>query len=189
MGTWTGIGSRIVVATAAVLTLGPAQMRATVIGPIAVRDATAEQLQLTHWAVQRYEAAGLKLPYVELTFHADPSGCGDNSGFFSGSGRLDMCVPGTSPLARNVLVHELAHAWCETHLNASDERRFLAFRDLTAWNSYDVPWGLRGMEQAAEIIDWAVGDRMIPPLLPDGTDHPAQLRAAYRELTDTAAPA
>jgi hypothetical protein len=189
MDGWTRIGTRIVVATAAVLTLGPAQSRATVVGPVVVRDATAEQLELIRWAVRRYEAAGLELPLVDLTLHADPSGCGDNSGFFSGSGRLDICVPGASPLARNVLVHELAHAWCETHLTASDERRFVAFRGLTIWNSYEVPWAFRGMEQAAEIIDWAVGDRMIPPLLPDGTDHPAQLRAAYRELTGTRAPA
>lgn len=185
MATWTRIGAGILLLlTAAALWHGDVPASA---GPITVEGATQAQRALVEWALGRYRRAGLELPPVDVHFHADPAGCGGNSGFYA-SGRLDMCVTEITPYARNVIVHELAHAWSDRNLSAEERDRFLHFRHLTAWDSWDDPWAYRGTEQAAEIITWGVGDRAIPPLLEDDDD-PEQLLAAYEVLTGGAPPA
>jgi hypothetical protein len=159
---------------------------------VSVVGGTAEQRAVVAWAVERYEAAGMRLPQVEIRFHADPVACGANSGYYAG-GRLDVCVTEISPYARNVVLHELAHAWCDRNLMASTIDRFLRLRGLRTWNDPRVAWGLRGTEQAAEIIAWAVGRLPIDPLVPgDGIGHRPdenELRAGFRVLTGLQAPA
>lgn len=149
--------------------------------PVAFHDATPSQRALVEWAVHRYDLAGLELPPVDVTFHPDPAGCGGNSGTYA-AGHLDVCVTEPSEYARNVVVHELAHSWCEAHLSVEDQRRFLRLRGLTTWGSTSQPWAYRGAEQAAEIITWGVGDRAIPPLL-EQDDEPGQLRRAFAVIT------
>lgn len=148
--------------------------------PVTFHDATPSQRALVVWALHRYARAGLVLAPLDVTFHTDPSGCQGNSGLYAAE-RLDVCVADASEYARKTVVHELAHAWCEANLSPADQRWFLRLRGLTTWGSLSQPWGLRGAEQAAEIITWGVGDRATPPLLED--DDPAQLRLAYEGLT------
>jgi hypothetical protein len=59
-------------------------------------------------------------------------------------------------------------------------------RGVQTWNDGDQPWGLRGYEQAAEVITWYIGPGLTP-LLPDHPD-PAALQQAYRVLTGMAPP-
>jgi hypothetical protein len=143
---------------------------------------TSTEQGMVRWALERYQAAGLELPPVEVHFHPDPTGCGDNSGFYRG-GRLDVCITGQAePYARKVVVHELAHAWSEASLTAEDRERFLGLRDLPTWNSWGEPWGMRGCEQAAEIITWGVTGGAVTVLVPTD-DAPEQLQTAYDLLT------
>jgi hypothetical protein len=186
MATWTRIGARILLLASIAAVLGRAGVPAAARGTD-VHGGTPAQRTLVEWALGQYHTAGLELPAVDVWFHADPEDCGGgNSGFYAG-GRLDICVTEITPYARNVIVHELAHAWQDLNLDEADERRFLQLRNLTTWNSWDVPWAFRGTEQAAEILTWGVGDRAIPPLL-EGDDDPEQLRAAYEMLTGSLPP-
>jgi hypothetical protein len=143
---------------------------------------TPQERLLADWALERYRAAGLELPPVEIHFHRDPARCRGNSGFY-GSGRLDVCsVDNTVAYSRKVVVHELAHAWSEANLTVGDRERFLNLRGLQSWNSWEGPWGLRGFEQAAEIITWGVTGGAGTVLVPSD-DAPEQLRSAYELLT------
>lgn len=64
--------------------------------------------------------------------------------------------------------------------------RFLELRELLSWNSSRDPWELRGYEQAAEIMAWALGERILTPHIPD--DHLDQIAVAYELITGDALP-
>ncbi len=147
-----------------------------------IREATPRERALTTWVLARYHSAGLELPAVEIEFHPTAAGCRDNSGFYRDF-HLDMCIADQADeYARRVMVHELAHAWSEANLSPADRARFLRLRGLQTWNSWDQPWGLRGFEQAAEVLTWGVGDGATRILLPDRDDANG-LTAAYESLT------
>jgi len=59
-------------------------------------------------------------------------------------------------------------------------------RGLRAWNSSADPWGLRGYEQAAEILAWGLGERILTPTIPD--NDPERIAASYELLTGTSIP-
>jgi len=186
MDTRTRTGARIILAALAALTLaGSWDSGREAAGTIHLGSASPEQRAIVEWALERYERAGLELPSLDVVFHGDPSGCHGNSGFYS-PGRLDVCSFDQRDYARKVVVHELAHAWSAVNLTAEDRERFLHLQGLDVWSSWEVPWGMRGFERAAEIITWGVGDRSMRPLLPDRD--PTHLEAAYRMLTGQAAP-
>jgi hypothetical protein len=144
--------------------------------------ATGAEQRVVAWVLDRYAEARLDLPPLTIAFHATPAGCGGNSGYFLDD-RLDVCLAGqTLEYQRNVVMHELAHAWCVAHVAAARRRAFMAARGLRSWNDPSTPWGYRGFEQAAEVITWGIGDREIPPLIPgDPTDH--ELASAFEILT------
>jgi hypothetical protein len=128
---------------------------------VVVRDGDPFQRSAATWAIGRYEVAELELPAIEIAFHPNAAACGGNSGFTSG-GRIDLCT--TSPslnYLRATLLHEIAHAWLEAHLTDRSRRAFLDLRGLQTWTSPHTPWGLRGVEQAAEIMAWGLGDGTI----------------------------
>jgi len=135
------------------------------------------------WALGRYGAAGIEaLPAVAIHLHPGETGCRGNLGYYR-AGRLDLCTAASSePYARKLALHELAHAWTATHLDAETQARFLELRGLEAWNASDDAWKVRGIEQAAEIVAWGLGEGEIRPLLPEpATD--AELDAAFELLT------
>jgi hypothetical protein len=186
MDTRTRTGARIVLLALAALTLaGGWDHPESKTASIGLDGASPKQRAIVEWALGRYERAGLELPRIDIAFHADPAGCRGNSGFYS-PGRLDVCSTDDRDYARKVVVHELAHAWAAANLTADDRERFLGQQGLEEWSSWDVPWGMRGFERAAEIITWGVGDRSMRPLLPDRD--PDHLEVAYRMLTGRAAP-
>jgi hypothetical protein len=148
-----------------------------------VSGGTAEQRQMLRWAVDRFEAAGLELPPLEVRFTDDRDACAQHLGFYR-EGTIWFCHEGTSVMAARGIVHELAHGWVETTLPAEVRERFLEVRGLETWNDPDATWDERGSEQSAEIVAWAVGDQddgIRAPSFP--ANSPPELATAYRVLT------
>jgi hypothetical protein len=143
------------------------------------------QRQLARWAVTRFERAGLDAPTAEIRFHSSLSGCGGHLGYAQ-IGRVDVCTVLVNEMARRNLLHEMSHIWIDQNISRATRERFLGLRHLSAWNDSSDPWPERGCEQGAEIMAWALGDRILTPQVPD--NEPARLHAAYRLLTGGGAP-
>lgn len=143
-------------------------------------DADREQLGMARWAAWRFETAGLRVPEVEVHFHDDLSGCGGHLGYAKG-GRIDLCMEDVDAPARRALLHEMGHIWLDENFVPFARPLFLELRGLSSWNSLDVPWNLRGYEHGAEVMAWALGERIITPSIPD--HEPEELELAYRALT------
>jgi hypothetical protein len=148
---------------------------------VRVFGADAEHQRLVRWASGRYEHAGLEVPPVDVHFHSDTSGCYGHLGSAFGR-RLDICVVIVSEIARDALLHEMGHAWVNENVSATVRERFMAMRELTAWNDPHVIWDDRGFEHAAETLTWALGHRYLAPGIPD--HDPDQLAAAFELLTE-----
>jgi hypothetical protein len=148
-------------------------------------NATARQLTLARWAVERFEIAGLKAPSVEIEFHADPSDCAGHLGFARRS-RVDVCTTLLNAMTRRLLLHEMSHVWLDQNLSSWTRAKFLEVRGLASWNSAEDPWQVRGFEQAAEIVSWAIGERILSAQIPD--NDPEQMAEAYELLTEQPLP-
>jgi len=144
-----------------------------------------EHVDLVRWAFARYDRAGLDAPTVDVHFHADTSGCYGHLGSELG-GRVDICVVMASEIARDVLLHEMGHAWIDENVSDSVRERFLEMRGLHVWNDRRVIWDARGFEHGAEIIAWGLGHRYIAPSIPDRD--PERLAAGFALLTGVALP-
>jgi hypothetical protein len=147
---------------------------------VEVEGATPAQLAMARWAVGRFEAADLDPPAVEIGFHGDPSGCVGHPGFAS-QGVVDICTTLANLTTRWLLLHEMSHVWLDQNVDVHARTRFLRVRGLPSWNATRDPWQLRGYEQAAEIMAWLLGDRILTPEFTD--DDPRQLDEAYELLT------
>jgi hypothetical protein len=162
---------------------GPATAAVAIRSDIEVQGATPEQLALARWTSRRFEIAGLVLPRVEIEFHVDPAGCSGHLGF-ARLGQVDICTVLVNAMSRRALLHEMSHIWLDQNLDAEVREQFLELRDLPSWNASSEPWALRGYEQGAEIMAWALGERILTPQIPD-TD-PGPIGAAYEVLTGRA---
>ena len=145
-----------------------------------------EQVAMARWAVGRFEIAGLEPPVVEIAFHRGLSGCGGHLGF-ARQGEVDVCTTVVDPVARRALLHEMGHIWLDQNLSDPERERFLEVRGLHAWNDSSDTWALRGYEQGAEIMAWALGERILTPQIPD--NEPIQLARGFELLTGSAPPA
>lgn len=151
------------------------------IGPnIEVTGATPEQLAMAQWAIGRFEFAGLEPPTVGIEFHGDRSGCRGHLGF-ARAGRVYVCTVLGNEMARRTLLHEMGHIWIDQNVSQSVRERFLDARGLRSWNASTNPWGERGYEQGAEIIAWALGNRILFAQILD--NDPVQLGAGFELLT------
>jgi hypothetical protein len=177
-----GLGIALLVALVLGWRLGAAQA-ATVVPvrtEVLVYEADAEQVQMTRWAANRFERAGLQVPEVEIHFHRELSDCRGNLGYAL-AGRVDLCTDLVDTPARRAILHEMGHIWLDQHLSNSERAGFLRLRHVVAWNSSKDPWNLRGYEQGAEVMAWALGERIMTPSIPDNGAE--QLRIAFRFLT------
>ena len=138
------------------------------------------QRQLAEWAVARFERAGLDPPTVEIHFHSDASGCGGHLGY-ARDGRVDVCTVLVNEMARRNLLHEMGHIWIDQNVSRAEGIRFLELRGLPTWNAPTSDWGHRGYEQGAEIISWALGNRILSAQIPN--NDPEQLEAGFQLLT------
>lgn len=122
-------------------------------------EGSVHEAELVAWAVGRFEAAGLDLPEVRISFHHDRSACGGGSGRVTASDvdQVDVCVRyrRTDRVYRRVLLHELAHVWMHEHVDAAGQEAFLVARGLDEWGP-PAPWYLQGREHAAEVIAWGL---------------------------------
>ncbi len=157
-----------------------------VIRPSVEVTGTIDQLAMVRWALDRFEIAGLEPPVVDIAFHRGLSGCGGHLGF-ARQGEVDVCTMLVDPIARRALLHEMGHIWLDQNLGDAERERFLEERGLHAWNDASDPWALRGYEQGAEIMAWALGERIRTPQIPES--EPIQLARGFELLTGTAPPA
>lgn len=133
---------------------------------IRVIGASSAQLDLARWATGRFADVGLELPSVDIEFHDDLAGCGGHLGF-ARDGRVDICTSLVNAMTRRNLLHEMSHIWLDQYTDSSTRAAFLQARGLTSWNSSDDEWRYRGYEQGAEIIAWALGERILSAQVPD----------------------
>lgn len=147
---------------------------------LVIGTATRQELDLARWAVERFEIAGLEPPRVEIEFHADPSGCAGHLGFARRT-QVDVCTTLLNAMTRRALLHEMSHVWLDQNVSSWTRTTFLEVRGLASWNSAEDQWRLRGFEQAAEIISWAIGERILSAQIPD--NDPVQMAEAYALLT------
>jgi hypothetical protein len=143
---------------------------------------TAEQREIAAWALQRFADAGLGVPVVDVHLHQDLAECKGNRGIYnSGLQRIDVCVN-----ERNVVLHEIAHAWNHENLSAAQRFEYVKVGGFGSWDDTDTPWSERGSEDAADTIAWALLDEPITMSSPDGPI--AQRDTAYLLLTGSHAP-
>jgi hypothetical protein len=60
------------------------------------------------------------------------------------------------------MLHELAHIWLESRLDAADRGWYLEPTGLSTWLGAEVIWSERGGERAAEVLMWGLLDVDIP---------------------------
>ena len=150
---------------------------------VTISGGTPALRAMARWGVDRFVAADLSLPALDVRFHASPEGCSGHLGYYEGH-VVSLCGTHVNQMSRRTVLHELAHAWLESNLTGEARARFLRARGLSTWNNGAVPWELRGTEQGAEIISWALHDQgtgILLPAIPDNA--PDRLASAYRLLT------
>ena len=155
---------------------------------IAISGGTITQRAMARWAIGRFEAEGLRLPSLEIRFHASPNGCGGRIGSYQ-DGITDYCGEHDNWMGRRMLLHEMAHGWVEASVSADLRIRFLRLRQLESWNDHAMEWEQRGTEHAAEIISWALCDQGRGTHLASvPRNDPGQLAAGYLLLTGRSLP-
>jgi hypothetical protein len=152
---------------------------------VAVYEGDPEQVRLVRWAAGRFEDAGLEAPRVEVHFHRDSAGCGGHLGFAQ-AGWVDLCTILVNEMARRNVLHEMGHIWIDQNVSRAERARFLELRGLRTWNASTADWGHRGYEQGAEIISWALGDRILTAQIPK--NGAARLAAGFDVLTGVETP-
>ena len=77
------------------------------------------------WGLDRFAAAGIELPPMEVIVHPHKRPCDGNSGLYQPGPPVEvhLCLAdAASRAARMITLHELAHAWAETHTGAGSAR-------------------------------------------------------------------
>jgi hypothetical protein len=149
--------------------------------PLVIHGANAAEERAVDWALRRYRIAGLDgMPALEVFLHGSDEGCNGGIGLYH-AGRIDLCTKDAcEPYRRKFALHEMAHAWTETNVDAEVLERFMEVRGISAWNDRSFEWKERGTEQVAEIITWGLGEGEIAPLLPESES--AETLASLFEL-------
>lgn len=151
-------------------------------GPIEIRNGTPELEEFVLWGLARFDEAGLAPPRVrsiafdpfsprcaQFDGYAESRGgaaailvCEDAGGISRpGRGEDPSCpepdCPNALPTTRELLVHELAHAWLIGHVQGEARARFMAAVGAYSWNGEGAPYTERGVEVAASAIAWGLG--------------------------------
>jgi hypothetical protein len=170
----------------AALAPGP-RAPAAALRPLTVARATAAEERSVDWAFHRFGEAGLRnLPPLEVHLHRSHDDCNGGLGLYY-AGRIDLCTKDSSePYQRKFALHEMAHAWTEANVPPEVLRAFMQRQRVAAWNDRRLPWKERGIEQAAEVITWGLGEGEIAPLLPEVPD--AETLASLYEMLSGRAP-
>lgn len=158
---------------------------------IAIEDASPAWTRRVEWGLARFQDAGLPLPPIVVSVHEDDDKgpCNGNSGLFrpADPAEVHLCVTSAvdSAVAKRTTLHELAHAWAETKLTATEQASFVALRGLEKWADQEASRHDWGAEHAAEVVSWGLMDEAIPIIRIDDAA-PAQLLVAFDELVGRA---
>lgn len=130
--------------------------------PVIINAGPAE-IELVNEAVRRFEAHGMHLPPVEITFSDTREACDGFRGLHRQGTTQDpvdqISICDGWPVH---LYHELAHAW-EHHTVADATRTELLNRwQLSTWSDHSEDWEDRGIEQAAKTIAYALAYDHLP---------------------------
>ena len=152
---------------------------------VTIDSASPAWTELVEWGVARFRAAGLELPALEVSVHADKGPCDGNGGLYQPgpTPRVRLCSAGR-PDARAVkllTLHELAHAWAEARLSEETRAALLELRGLEAWVDPALPPHEWGAEHAAEILSWGLMDEEVR-IIRIYDAEPAQLEAGFELL-------
>ncbi|MGA7690438.1 MAG: hypothetical protein WCA29_14535 [Jiangellales bacterium] len=145
-------------------------------------------------ALALFTTHGLEAPAVSsITFDADDPFCERHGGRFTASTAAilvcfdaDTVVLGPDQMLRKheqwLLLHELAHAWTQTHTSAEQRATFTALVGADSWNNHDDRWHRQANEIAAETFVWALTDgQLTSPTI--ASHNPLTLRAGFDLLT------
>lgn len=159
---------------------------------VEVHNGTTAAHDLVRWALTRFPDAELTAPAVtSIAFNdeAHQAQCsGDDRGLALKVGpkyEIYICytLDGTPPaFVRELMLHELAHAWMWQNLTEPVQRQFLARMDLPTWDDTTLPWEQRGTEHAATVIAWGLADEPLQNHLLASRSC-ADLAEAFRLLT------
>jgi hypothetical protein len=117
---------------------------------VVVHGTSVEQQGRVDDALAQFREAGLLLPDLEVVFADDVAECGGHDGLFR-----DRVAPWQVLVCSDlafVVTHEFAHAWEAANLDDDDRAHYTKRRGLTTWNSQDVEWGERGVEDMAFML-------------------------------------
>lgn len=134
---------------------------------------TAEQSELVHELLGRFDAAGLDLPPLTITFYESLDDCGGVGGLHGPVGEITVCMP-----TRRMVAHEIAHAWEALNLTDAEREEYQRLWDAPTWGSHEFEWQDRAIELAANTVAFAV--------LNDDADPYDQIRSylcTYETLT------
>ncbi len=146
---------------------------------------TTSQAELVVWATSRFRAAGLDVPPVTVAFTPDHRYCAGFVGLYRPTTQtLNICADeGASDLVlRELLLHEMAHAWTDLHLTTEARTSFARLRGTPSWDRARDAWVERASEHAAEVISWGLMD-IETVVMPVGDTSPNALKRAFRLLT------
>jgi len=175
----------------------PSEAAAPLPAPGPERPLTVDQEEVVRSALELLDDGGFELeerPVV--SFHADLADCLGNLAYWqveNGVDRIWVCWnhddAGVQRIVRTqALVHELAHAWVHAHTSETARAVFMDVVGSSSWNGADHAWGDRGVEQAADLLTWAVLDPAVLFVDFDKADC-AKWAVAYAALTGRSAPA
>lgn len=183
----TAIGLSLAVAgiTGSVLGAQPAASTSAP-GTMTITGADAEDTMAIEWAHKRFALGGLEeLPALEIHVHTAAEPCRGGLGYHL-RGRIDLCTKDSSEAyAKKFALHEMTHAWVERYLDRRLLDRFMDERGVASWNDQKAPWKERGIEQAAEVLTWGLGEGEVAPLLPQPLEA-SELARLYELLTGRA---
>ena len=125
--------------------------------PLTITGASRAEREVAEWAVSRFDAAGLLLPPVSVSFRDDGE-CGGSAGLYRHSeAAVTICNRGghDNP-PRQTVLHELAHAWSLHWMDEADIAAMLIHDDLDFWINDEIGYWNRGAERTAEYIAWGL---------------------------------
>lgn len=115
---------------------------------------TGDQQALVDFALDRFDAQGLRLPDLDFVFRDSLIPCDLHKGRY----HRDMQLVEMCSMDKHTMLHELAHAWANHNLTRAQMEAFVSEHGLGSWNDPDHAWARRGTEHVAETIAWTLSD-------------------------------
>ncbi len=146
-------------------------------------------------ALALFDEHGLPQPdLAEVRFDSTDPRCEGRYGLYDGTSRsvllcfdADTMILGSDETLhrreQRVLLHELAHAWTETHTGTDQREQFMGVHGVERWNDLGDRWHTRGTEIAAETFVWVLTDGANTPRSLASVDE-TLLRQGFAVLTD-----